>query len=608
MASKDVKYFNTDFDGLKKDLRTFAQKYYPDTYNDFTEASPGQMFMDMAAYVGDVLGFEINRALNENFVDRASERKNLYEIASTYGYKPTLGSSALTDVTMFQQIPAIGSGESIGPDMRYALTIGQGAVLSTAGGVQFLTTEPVDFVSTASVNINVYQVDSSGEPTYYLAKKSVRAKAGKLKTQTFTITDPIKYLELRLDDKNIASILSVTDSEGSTWYEVPYLALDTVFFSLENTQTNAPDLFQYRDETPFLLKARKTAKRFRTYLDTDSKMVIQFGSGVSSNNDEVIVPNPQNIGLGIEGSDAEIDQSYDPSNFLFTKTYGEVPSDTTLTITYLVGYGNEANVATNQINTIVESNVNFATSDREAGKSSVVLSSLGVINDEVPARGGRARDTIENIRQGAIGALYSQRRAVTKEDYVIRALTMPPRFGQVAKAWIERNPTDQFTLDLYVLGYDSNGNLTALNDATKRNLKNYLSAFRLITDSINIRDGYVINIGVNFEITVLPRFNNQEVLLNCIEAMKNYFDISKMNFKQPIVLKELLSILALVPGVQTIPQAPIIYVKNDVGYAPNYYPIDAAYRNGIIYPSYDPTVFEVKFPNDDIEGRVSALF
>lgn len=606
MASKDVKYFEADFDSLNSNLKNFARAYFPDTYNDFTPASPGTMFIEMASYVGDVLGFEINRAFNENFIDRATERKNIYEIASTFGYKPTLGTSANGTISVYQQIPASGSGLNVTPDFRYGLVVDAGMTVSSRGGIQFLTQQPIDFRSSQSAEISVYSVDSTGEPTYYLVKKDVPIKSGRVKTQTFTLTDPEKYLELTLNDDNIVSVTNVQDSSGNTWYEVPYLAQDTVFLSLENTYENAPELYVHADETPFLLTARKTSKRFKTYINKNEKVVLQFGAGMSANNDEQIVPNPTNIGLGINGSDSEIAQAFDPSNFLFTKTYGEVPQNTTLTVTYLVGYGTEANLASSEITNIVSYNANFQTSGLDASKSNVVLASLQV-NNARPATGGRYRDSLENVRQGSLGALHAQRRAVTKEDYVIRTLTMPARFGKIAKAWIERNPTDQFTLDLYVLGMDANGNLTTVNAATKRNLKNYLSAFRLITDSINIRDGIVVNIGVRFEISVLPRYNQQEVLLKCIDVIKSALHIDNMQFKQPLIMHELVSKLALVQGVQTIPTPPIIYIKNDAGYSPVYYPINSAYRNGIVYPSYDPSVFEVKFPNVDIEGRVRSL-
>ena len=139
----------------------------------------------------------------------------------------------------------------------------------------------------------------------------------------------------------------------------------------------------------------------------------------------------------------------------------------------------------------------------------------------------------------------------------------------------------------------------------------------MVTDAINIKNAYVINIGVKFSIMTRPNFNKNEVLLRAIETVKTFFDIDRWQVNQPIVLSDLVYQLSLVDGVATIvppvednkQSLPIVITnkyKTANGYSGNLYDIDTATKNGIIYPSLDPSIFELKFPGTDIEGRVAG--
>ena len=155
--------------------------------------------------------------------------------------------------------------------------------------------------------------------------------------------------------------------------------------------------------------------------------------------------------------------------------------------------------------------------------------------NEIPASGGRGAETLEEIRQNGLAHFGSQNRAVTKQDYEVRALSMDASFGSIAKVYVEQDTNNNpFAINMFTLGYDANGNLTQLNTATKNNLKTYLNDYRLITDAVNILDGYIINIGVNFEITTFSNYNKREVVLNCIQSITNYFNIYNRKINQPI--------------------------------------------------------------------------
>ena len=66
----------------------FAKTYYPDSYNDFNEASLRMMFIEMAAML--VMFFHI--ILINNFKKTywlyAQELSNVYAISQAMGYRP----------------------------------------------------------------------------------------------------------------------------------------------------------------------------------------------------------------------------------------------------------------------------------------------------------------------------------------------------------------------------------------------------------------------------------------------------------------------------------------------------------------------------------------
>ena len=163
-------------------------------------------------------------------------------------------------------------------------------------------------------------------------------------------------------------------------------------------------------------------------------------------------------------------------------------------------------------------------------------------------------------------------------------------------------------MNMYMLGYDINKNLTIANRAVKENLKTYLSQYRMLTDSVNFRNAYVVNIGINFDIIALGNYNANVVVLNCIESIKRFFDIDKWQISQPIYISDIFSELLKVEGVQSATNIEIVNLNNALnGYSPIGYSIVEATKNGIVYPSLDPSIFEVKYPNIDIKGRIATF-
>jgi hypothetical protein len=625
MANTTVQYLNRDFDSLKAQLINFAKTYYPNTYNDFSEASPGMMLIEQASYVGDVLSFYIDNQIQENFLQFAKQRKNLLALAYAYGYRPKVTSAASTPVSIYQVVPATIVSGRVEPDFNYTLVLEEGIQLQSSvnSSISFYVNEKVDFSKSGSFSdteISVYSTDNDNKPNFYLLKKSAKASSGTLTSTTFTFGNPERYPTVVLNDNNILNIVSVVDSNNNIWYEVPYLAQDTIFESTANIASNNQELAQYGDTIPYLLKLKKVPRRFVSRFKSNNTLELQFGPGISTGADEEIIPNSDNIGLGLPYGVSKMDTAWDPSNFLYTQTYGISPSNTTLTVTYLKGGGATSNVPSNTLTNKTGGTVSFYSNNRDTNLSNTVINSLAFTNEEAAVGGGDG-DTNEDIRLNALATYPTQLRAVTPPDYIIRTLSLPSKFGVVSKAYVNQDvsinvnfKTDLIAtnnpnaISLYVLSKDSNGNLSSPNPALKENIKTYLSEFRMLTDAVNIKEGFIINIGVDFDIIIRPNYNNKLVLNNCLTALKDYFNIDKWQINQPIILSDIYSLLDKVDGVQTVQKVNIINKAGvNTGYSAFSYDIKGATINNILYPSLDPSIFEVKNLNTDLQGRIVTL-
>lgn len=619
MATKrNIQYINRDFTELRASLIDYAKTYFPTTYTDFSPTSPGMMFMEMAAYVGDVLSFYLDNQIQETFLQYARQPNNLYELAYMFGYKPNVTQVATTYVDFYQQIPAIGSAPNITPDFNYSLLIQENATVttSTSPNISFLIQDPIDFSVSSSgdpTEVTVYEVDGSGNPLYFLLKKSRKAISSTINTTQFSFGTPVQFSTVDINADRIVGVLDVTDTDGNKWYEVDYLGQEMVYNSIKNTNTNDPNLSQYSGDTPYLLKLEKVQRRFASRVISTGSLQLQFGAGTANDTDEQIIPNPNNVGIGLPFELSKLTTAYSPENFLFTKTYGIAPSQTTLTVRYLTGGGVVSNVPANSLNNL-NATTTFLNNNLATSTANYVLASLAVSNP-ASADGGGDGDTIEEIRQNSSANFSTQLRNVTQNDYLVRALSMPAKFGVVSKAYIEPTKAQsisagesQSVLDLYVLSYNVSNQLTTASPALKQNVTTYLSQYRMVNDSVNIKDAFIINIGVNFDIIILPNYNSNQVLTSCIAALKDYFRIDNWQINQPIILRDIYILLDKIEGVQTVKTVNITnLVGENLGYSKYAYSIPAATANNVIYPSLDPSIFEVKYPNQDIQGRVVPL-
>ena len=641
LVSKEVNYLGRDFTDIRNNLIEFAKNYFPNQYNDFNEASPGMMFVEMASYVGDVLNYYVDNQFRETLLQFAEERKNVLAIAQSYGYKPKLATPASVELNVSVEVPAKNVGGEFQADLDYAGVLSANSTVTADNGTEFTLLDDVNFKASSSLDrmdVQLLDPGSGNVPTLFRLTKKVLAQSGTRESEEFTFTNAKEFDKIVLSNEKVTEIISVTDSANNKYYQVPFLAQDTIFETEQNTTLNDPDLGEFESDTPYLLKLIKSSRRFTTYIRDDNKMELRFGSGISDNADEEIIPNPDNVGSSLGQGVSRLDESFDPSNFLKTQTFGLAPSNTTLTVVYNYGGAVEHNVASNSIISFARKIYTISTEGLDATKKSTAEASIK-INNESPASGGSSSETLRQIKENAAAYFNAQNRAVTKADYITRAYSLPQKYGNIAKAYIvqdeqleldgqlqvidgqvidTRTATKQpnpLALNMYLLGYDVNKKLVALNRAVKQNLKTYLSQYRIMTDAINIKDGYVINISVKFNIIVKRGYNKNDVLFKSIQVVKDFFAPDKLQMNQPIVLSDLAYQISLVDGVVSIvppevnnPNKDLILIENkhsiQNGYSGNVYDIRTASQEGVIYPSLDPSIFELKFPNSDIEGKV----
>ena len=424
---KNVSYLNKGFTDFKSALQQYAKTYFPTTYNDFSESTPGNLFIEMASYVGDVTSFYLDTQVQENFLLYAKEKENLYAQAYVMGYRPKASYASSTIVDIYQLMPAeIFGGETTPHYNAYGLIIPSNTTLiSTSTGTKFLTIQQVDFSDPKNAEITF--IDNNT----YLVKKSVPAISAELKSTTLSFNGNQKFATSNIVDTNMLQIINVTGSDGNFWYEVPYLAQSTIFQKIANPVYNT-------DQVPYLMQLQRVPRRFVSRILSNNTLQLEFGAGLSKDKtDSQIIPTPNNIQTGVVPGISLLTNNYNEASVMFTQEYGLVPSGS-LVVNYLVGGGITSNVPANDLTIIDTSGVYFKNGNPGGALATTVLTSV-VSNNPIPSTGGRDGDTTDEIRQNALYSYSTQLRAVTKDDYIVRALSMPSDYGTVAKAYISQD-------------------------------------------------------------------------------------------------------------------------------------------------------------------------
>lgn len=600
-----VDYTKKDYTNIKESLINMVKYYYGDKYTDFSETSIGDMLLDVSAYVGDLLTYNID--YNVNQLLNPTTRIGAISYAKLRGYKPRAAKSSSGLATFTITVP----GDEDGPNLNYCPILYSGTqVKSNLNSDKiYELIEDIDFkIIDPKLNLHPIEITKSevGGSIYYIIQKKGKIVSGATKTFTYTFTTPQKYTKLQIPSNKISEIIEVTDSLNNTWYQVDSLAQETIFTSEANTDDDTKEL------TPNLIKIIKTSKRFEIEIDENNYTYLLFGAGTESQSDEELIPSPDNVLKGLES----IDVAISPESFLKTTTFGEAPYNTTLTISYRESNGETDNAKSTEIDTLSTVYMQFPVDESSLPESNTVKKSLTVINTE-PIIGARSVETIEEIKLNSNIEMSAQKRCVIKEDFIIRSLSMPEKYGLISKAYAEKAGTylsrpiiegkyniDAFKNDivLHVLSSDSNNRLTIPNLATKENLKKYLSQYRMISDNIHIVDGKIVNFRINFKIKTKDIYNKNLLVLQIINKLKDYFDISKWNFNDRIILSDIYELINSTKGVVNVSNLKFTSPAGEDNYSNYRVDFNDLEKDGIIYPPNDISIFELKYPNIDIIG------
>ena len=635
---RSINYTGKDFNSFKEQLIQFAKNYFPDSYSDFTVPSPGTMFMEMAAYVGDILAFYQDIQVQETFIQYAKNPANLYAMAYMLGYRPKVTTVSETDLEFRQVVPVSKSidrdrNETYQPDWSklYRVEEYSDFKCSVRSDTGFLLRDAVDFSFSSSydpTDILVGALDDEGNPLYYEFYKTGKVFSGELREVTFNFGDYKKFQTVELKDSNIVTIVDVRNVEtGEIWTEVPFLGQDTVFEE-ERIESREKAI---KEGTSYSLRLQKVDRRFTTRFNAKGNLVLQFGAGVyaEDSDERHFLPDPISLEPNVQDFVDKYDLAYDPSNFLFSKSYGLAPTNCSLKVTYIVGGGLNANVPAESItdynllrlsNTTTGQTVDLddlTVQIDDGSDRGLVLDGL-VFSNPKPAVGGRNGDTLEEIRENSLRSFAEQKRIVTLKDFNVRALSLPQKFGTISKVFAANEPLTDVELSalvrnplaitLYVLSQDLEGHLVSASDTVKENLKTYLSQYMMVTDALDIKDAFVINVGFTYDVVLRPGFQTRETLVKCNEAIQDYMKVEKRHINEPLNLADLYTLLDTVEGVQTVKNISVVNLTEKQGNYSRYsYDMPVATRNNVVYPSYDPCIFELKYPYTDILGRAVTL-
>lgn len=589
---RDIDYISKDFNGYKTDLIDFLKKYFPDTWQDFSQVSGGMALLEMVAYVGDSLSFLMDRQINEGFIDRAIEPANVYSLAQNMGYKPKFSTPATTTLSLSATFFDSTSSDSM-------FKILKESIFSSDNFVDYELIEDVDFSN--SENRTSIRDVVENKTTYV---KNAVVIAGKTKTFEYSVSTPQPFLKITLPDVDISEIYSIIDSSGNEWVEVDSLAQQSVFYGDINIDPST------NEDVGYILKQKQVYRKYITEKNANGSVSIIFGNGITNKEDSEIIPNPENfvLPINLRGSvSAFTPKAINSSDFLNTTTLGKAPKNTILTIKYRVGGGSNTNSPVGSIKKCVSKNIEFLDPSFQSANPSIsnfVVNSLN-INNNADATGGSDAESLADIRHNAINSMNSQYRAVTLNDYQARALSLPSSYGNIFRAKARKNPLDNNGVEIYVAGLDENNNIKNLNNIVKNNLETYLQEFKSFSDNILINNGIIANIQVNFSITKNSTYSNNEVLLEAFNILKGIFFYKNIKFGDSFVISDIMSTLQASPKILSVGSLNIRNISGSVGGSVYSNSVVNIIKNNGVITLPQNVVWEVKYPNKDIIGTVA---
>jgi hypothetical protein len=570
----------------------------------------GGLFLDFAAYVGDVTSYYLDHQFSELDPTQAVETANIEKHLTNAGVEIVGASPSVVPVEFTIEVPAVRTGNSDKPRADLLPIIKRGTVTTADNGVLFNLLEDIDFSKVDKAGKYVARQiigrsTSAGVPITFLMTLSGMCISGFYEQEQFIIGNEfIPFRRITLNNPNVTQVVGVYDSKGNIYYEVKDLSDDVVFRGVTNRGEDG-ELVQEN------LSIQPAPYRFKREVDLGTRLTtLTFGGGTAESLDDDVIPDPSEFALPLYGKNTFPITSLDPNRLLQTKTLGVISSNTTLTVIYRWGGGLDHNVDPGSIVDVQTLLMEFPQAP-SAAEAAAIRSSVTVTNT-VRASGGEDPPLIDDLKQLIPQVRNSQSRIVTKEDLLARVYTMPSNFGRVFRAAVRSNPNNPLSSQLFVISRDSNSNLILSPDALKDNLKTYLNQYRMISDAVDVLDARVINLRIDFELTIDPSYNKQLILQNVLKSMKKYFDIKNFHIDQPIVISDVITTIYKTPGIISVNNRPnnsLIKFTNLTGntggriYSDVNFDVTSNTVKGMLMPP-PGGIFEIKYPEVNIVGTI----
>ena len=589
-----INYLSRDFSSIKNDLVEHAKRYYPDTFRDFSDAGFGALMVDAVSYIGDVLSFYLDYQANESFLSTAIEYDNVLKHGQTVGYRFEETRSSFGQLTLYILLPVNTSG--VGPDTSYAPILRAGSSFSN-GASAFSLLQDVDFSDPNNEIIVATTNATTGVPTQYAVKTFGQVVSGQLETETFELGNFIKFRTLSINSPDVTEIVSVIDSEGREYYQVDHLSQNTIYIPISNTDTAT------NTQAPTIVKPFIVPRRFVVRKDSNQTNII-FGYGSDSQLNSPSLVEARDVVLDLHSKTYVTDKAMDPTILIKGDKFGIAPANTTLTVAYRTNTAQNSNAGAGSVTQISDTSMEFKNrANLSSTKMSTVMSSLEVINEE-PIQGDMAPPTIEELRELISGAHSAQNRAVTAEDYKTLVLSMPPKFGGVKRCSIVQDVDSNLrNINIYVVNQSNNGTLQQTNLVLKENIKTWLNTKRMINDSVDILDAKVVNLGVRFS-AITTNNENKTIVFDRIKTrMREYF-ATVMDVGENFSITNIYSLINATEGVADATFVKV-FQKTGSGYSTVNFNVDNyTTSDGRFIKAPKNVIFEVKFPNSDIEGTI----
>lgn len=587
-----INYTNREYETIRDDLLDIAERFYPDSFQDFSEASFGSLMIDSVAYVADQLSFYLDYNVNESFLDTAYQYTNVIRQGRILGYKPQGRPSTYGSVALYVVVPASSTG--IGPDTDYIPILKKGTTCVSTTGLSFVLTENVDFSNPENVTL-VARVDSdTGAPTFYAIKAYGPVISGQFKRKEINVGPYERFKKVSIGEPNISEVVSVFDAEGKEYFEVDYLAQDIIFKEISNSNFK-------NDNVPSVLKPMIVSRKYVVEYGASSTS-LQFGSGKSG--ETGVVASPQSVAADIYSKNYTTDVSFDPSRLSKNQSLGVVPENTTLTVVYRITNPANSNLSVGKLNRVTNASLDFPDRTSLVGsKVSSVIASIEVENER-PIMGDVAMPSTSEVKRRIYDTFPTQNRAVTQSDYESIAYRMPGKFGSIKRCSTQKDQNSaKRNLNMFVVSEDEFGKLVKTNNTIKNNLKTWINHYRMMNDTVDILDPYIINLGINFIIRPNIGADRYTLLEAAVSSLRQRFS-EPFFIGEPLYITDIFDTLKSVSGVLDVVKVQIVN-RTGTNYSGTELEINKNMSpEGTYLIAPKNAIFEIKFPDVDVVGKI----